>query len=298
MDGPATSRLRGVLLGLAATAAWSLSGIMVRLVPELDPWQIILFRSLGVVIAIGMTLSFGRRLRLAAVLRQAGWPAVLAGAFSAASSVLFILSLQHVTVANALFMSGIAPFITAIGAWLLLSEPITLRTWGAMFLGAAGVSVMLGQGLSGEGLWGNVLALGMAATFAAYSLMLRQGRSGDMLPAVLWSGILNLCLSLVVVIAGLGVAGLAPGAFPMTLCIGMGTVQLGLGMALYTRASRDLPAAQLQLVATMELVLSPLWVWLGVGETPTMMTLLGGGLIMLAVLSQVIGRQARQPVSA
>jgi drug/metabolite transporter (DMT)-like permease len=68
----------------------------------------------------------------------------------------------------------------------------------------------------------------------------------------------------------------------------MGAVQLSLGLILYTRASRDLPAAELQLVATAELVLAPLWVWIGVGETPNAATLVGGGLIILAILTQAL----------
>ena len=70
----------------------------------------------------------------------------------------------------------------------------------------------------------------------------------------------------------------------------MGTIQLGGGLVLYTRASRHLPAAELQLVATAELVMAPLWVWIGVGETPTAATLAGGALILLAILVQALRR--------
>jgi drug/metabolite transporter (DMT)-like permease len=75
----------------------------------------------------------------------------------------------------------------------------------------------------------------------------------------------------------------------------MGAVQLGVGLVLYTRASRHLPAAELQLIATLELVMAPLWVWIGVGETPDAATLVGGGLIVLAVLGQAIGVGERSP---
>ena len=73
----------------------------------------------------------------------------------------------------------------------------------------------------------------------------------------------------------------------------MGAAQLGVGLILYTRASRHLPAAELQLVATAELVLAPLWVWIGVGETPDAATLVGGGLIVLAILAQAFGAWER-----
>jgi len=77
------------------------------------------------------------------------------------------------------------------------------------------------------------------------------------------------------------------------LALAMGVVQLGGGLVLYTRASRHLPAAELQLVATAELVLAPLWVWIGVGEAPGAATVAGGGLVLLAILAQVLGARDR-----
>jgi drug/metabolite transporter (DMT)-like permease len=73
----------------------------------------------------------------------------------------------------------------------------------------------------------------------------------------------------------------------------MGVVQLGGGLVLYTRASRHLPAAELQLVATAELVLAPLWAWIGVGEAPNAATLVGGGLVITAILAQALGAWER-----
>ena len=75
----------------------------------------------------------------------------------------------------------------------------------------------------------------------------------------------------------------------------MGIVQLGGGLVLYTRASRHLPAAELQLVATAELVLAPFWVWIGVGEAPGAATLAGGTLIILAILGQALGNRGLAP---
>jgi drug/metabolite transporter (DMT)-like permease len=220
------------------------------------------------------------------VFRRAGWSAVLAGLCAAASSVLFILALARVTVANALFMLGITPFIAAIGSQALLGERVPRRAWGAMALASTGVAVMLGSGLALGQLAGNLLALGSATSFAANALLLRANRQTDMLPAVLHAGLFGTGLALV----ALGALGLSPVVPVRDLLLGlaMGAVQLSLGLILYTRASRDLPAAELQLVATAELVLAPLWVWIGVGETPNAATLVGGGLIILAILTQAL----------
>jgi drug/metabolite transporter (DMT)-like permease len=292
-DVARSSRARGFGLALGATFCWSLAGILVRLIQEATSWHIILYRSLGVAAMLGGMIAVVQRGQTGRAIRLAGWPAVLAGACSSASSVLFILALGRVTVANALFMAGITPFLAAIGAQAILGERVPRRAWGAMSLAAIGVAVMLWSGLALGQLAGNLLALGSAVSFSAHGLVLRSNRQSDMLPAVLYAGLFGALVSL----AALGLEGVSPRVPPRDLLLGlaMGAVQLGGGLVLYTRASRHLPAAELQLVATAELVLAPLWVWIGVGEAPNAATLAGGGLIVLAILSQALGARERWP---
>jgi drug/metabolite transporter (DMT)-like permease len=286
-DPARSSRARGFTLALGAALCWSLAGILVRLIEAGTSWHIILYRSLGVTATLGAMIAVVHHGRASETFRLAGWSAVLAGLCAAASSVLFILALARVTVANALFMLGITPFLAAIGSQAFLGERVAGRAWGAMALAATGVAVMLGSGLALGQLAGNLLALGSAASFAANALLLRANRRTDMLPAVLYAGLFGTGLAL----AALGVLGLSP-LLPLRdllLGLAMGAIQLSLGLILYTRASRDLPAAELQLVATAELVLAPLWVWIGMGETPNAATLVGGALIILAILTQALG---------
>jgi drug/metabolite transporter (DMT)-like permease len=283
-------RARGFALALGATFFWSLAGILIRLISEATSWHIILYRSVGATALVGGMIAFVHRGRVAETIRLAGWPAVLAGLCSSASSVLFILALGRVTVANATFMGGITPFLAAIGAQAFLGERVPRRAWGAMALAATGVTLMLGGGLALGQLTGNLLALGSAVSFAGHALFLRFNRRSDMLPAVLYAGLFGMLFGLL----ALGVGGVSPRVPPrdLFLAVAMGVVQLGGGLVLYTRASRYLPAAELQLVATAELVMGPLWVWIGVGEAPGAATLVGGGLIVLAILAQGMGARA------
>lgn len=280
-------RARGLALALGATVCWSLSGLLVRLVEAATSWHIILYRSLGAAAMVAALVVAVHGRRAARAIREAGWPAVLAGCASSASSALFILALGRVTVANALFMAGITPFLAAIGSRAFLGERVPRRAWGGLALGATGVAVMLGSGLTTGHLDGNLLALGSAASFAVHGLILRSHRRSDMLPAVLHAGLVGMLVAL----AALGAQGLSPGVSLRDLLLGlaMGAVPLGGGLALFTRASRHLPAAELQLVATAELVMAPLWVWIGVGEIPRTTTLVGGGLILAAIASQARG---------
>jgi drug/metabolite transporter (DMT)-like permease len=288
---PRSSRVRGHALALGATFFWSLAGLLVRLIQQATSWHIILYRSLGATAMVGGMIAVVHRGRVAQAIRLAGWPAALAGVCSSASSVLFILALGRVTVANAAFMGGITPFLAAIGAQVILGERVPRGAWGAMALAAIGVAMMMGGGLALGQLAGNLLALGSAVAFAGHALLLRYNRQSDMLPAVLYAGLIGTLFSL----AALALADVSPSVPPrdLLLALTMGVVQLGGGLVLYTRASRHLPAAELQLVATAELVLAPLWAWIGVGEAPDAATLVGGGLVITAILAQTLGAWER-----
>jgi drug/metabolite transporter (DMT)-like permease len=290
-DTARSSRARGFALALSATFFWSLAGILIRLIEGATSWHIILYRSLGAAAMVGGMIATVHRGRVLGVIRLAGWPAALAGVCSSASSVLFILALGRVTVANATFMGGITPFLAAIGAQAILGERVPGRAWGGMVLAAIGVALMLGGGLALGQLSGNLLALGSAVAFAGHALLLRFNRQSDMLPAVLYAGLFGMLFGLV----ALGVGGVSLRVPPrdLLLALAMGVVQLGGGLILYTRASRHLPAAELQLVATAELVLAPLWVWIGVGEAPGAAAVAGGGLVLLAILTQAVGARDR-----
>ena len=292
-DGGRTSHVRGLALALSATVFWSMAGLLIRLIGEATSWHIILYRSFGALVMIACMLAIIHRGRVVEVIRLAGWPAVLAGVCSSASSVLFILALSRVTVANATFMGGITPFLAALGAQVFLGERVPRRAWGAMGVAAIGVTLMLGGGLALGQLSGNLFALGSAVTFAGHALFLRLNRQSDMLPAVLYAA----CFGVIFGLLALGASGLSPRipSRDLALALTMGVVQLGGGLVLYTRASRHLPAAELQLVATAELVMAPLWVWVGVREAPGAATLVGGALIILAILAQALGSRDRLP---
>ncbi len=80
----------------------------------------------------------------------------------------------------------------------------------------------------------------------------------------------------------------------------MGAVQIGAGLLVYTAGSRHLPAAELALLALTEVVLGPVWVWLGIGETPSLATLLGGAIVLGAIVGNALSglRRWRPPIGA
>jgi DME family drug/metabolite transporter len=288
----ASGYLQGVLLVALAGVFWSLGGILVRSVEAAGAWQIIFYRSLALAFSLLLIVAVRHRGRLARAFGQAGWNGVLAGACLSAGFIGYVLSLYHTSVANAVFMLGTAPFFSAVLGRFFLGERVRRATWLAMTLALSGIAVMVAGSLVGGTILGNLLALTAGISFAGFNVLLRYGRANDMLPAVVIAGLIAALIAAAVVAASADDAGLwaafVLGARDLLLCLTMGSVQVGLGLTVFTIGARHVPAVELALLAMTELVLAPLWVWVGVGEVPSAFTLAGGAVIMMAIACQAL----------
>jgi len=287
---------RGVALVLIAGGFWSIAGLVVRLMHQATEWQILLYRSAALVITLLVYLAVKNRGNLLATFTRAGGYAVLAGAFLSIGFTCWIFAMTHTTIANALFVLSAAPFLAAMFARVLLGERVQPSTWLFMFFASLGVAVMVGEGVAGGTLAGNLYALGAATGFAAFSVTLRKGKAVDMTPAVCWAGIWGTLIGAAMLFGSR--YGFALSIHDVLLCSLLGIVQVGLGLILYTAGSRHVPAAEITLLSLTEVVLGPVWVWLGVGEKPSQLTLLGGGIVLTAIVAQaIVGvRKERPPV--
>ena len=298
--------LRGVTFVLLAATFWSLSGILVRLTEGAGAWQIILYRSGSLVPTLALVIALRYRGEIVTAFRAAGRNGLVAGAFQAGASIAFILALQHTTVANALFMLGGAPFFGALLGWWMIGERVRRTTWVAMALAFVGVAVMVANGFALGTAAGNLLALTSSVCFAVFSVLLRRGRATDMMPCACYAGVIATLVAAAFIVlsapvgGGLGgaAAGFVVGQRDLALCVAMGVGQLGLGLTCYMTGARYVPAAELMLLATLELILGPLWVWLGVGEVPSALTLAGGGIIMAAIGYQALSGARRGGAAA
>jgi drug/metabolite transporter, DME family len=291
-DDPAYSR--GVVLVLLAGCALSSAGLIIRLMEAAGGWQILFWRSAAMVPALLLVIAVRRRGRVVEAFRAAGWNGIVGGLCAAAGFTGFVFAVLHTSVANVLFILSVAPFFTALLAWVVLGEAVRRRTWWGMSLALAGVGVMVADGLTGRGLTGDLIALLATVGFAGFSVALRRGRDVDMLPTVVIAGLLSMLLAAV---ASGGELALSPR--DLLLCLVLGLVQLTLGLTLFTLGSRHVPAAELTLLSLTEVVLGPIWVWLGVGEVPSPLTLAGGALVLGAVAYQALGgvRRKRPPIA-
>jgi drug/metabolite transporter (DMT)-like permease len=274
---------------LGATLCWSTAGFMVRKLRLTDGWEITFWRSLFMMVFVLGLLAVRYRGATLGRIRAVGKPGVIVGALWALMYVCFILALGHTTVANVLVLASISPFIAALLGGLFLHERVPGRTWLAMIAAFAGIVLMFVESIGNGGLAGNLLALAIPLAFACNVVLLRKMHvSVDMIPTLVISGLFSMALTL-------------PLAFPfeaglkdLGLLAIMGVVQLAIGCLLMLAAAPRLKAAELGLLAVPETVFGTLFTWLIVGERPGRLALIGGLVVIAAlVVNELIGLRGK-----
>lgn len=289
----------GMLLVFLAGVLWSTVGLGIRLIEEAQVWQILFYRSVSLSAFLWIVIRLRGRPPTRAI-RAAGLPGLIGalGLVAAYSGAIF--AIQRTSVAHAMLLFACAPFFTAL-LGRLLGETVRTATWVAIGIGMAGIAIMVADTGGAASTTGNLAALGSALGFAVFTVALRWGggrasTGGDMLPAVLLSGLIALPLMAVICTAS---------GLPLTLtardagiALTMGVGQVGLGLLLYTMGARVVPAVELTLLSLAEVVLGPVWVWLFLGEVPTS-TVISGGLVLLGAITfnAVSGARRRPPVT-
>jgi drug/metabolite transporter (DMT)-like permease len=271
----ADQQQRGRLYVALAALAWSSAGVLQRELSAGVGTQVAgrsFFAAIGLVVYVAAT-ERGRTLQ---AFRAIGTGGVAIVALLAIASSSFFVALNHASVANVLFMQALAPLLAA-ALGTVVGDPVGRRTWLAMAVALAGVAVMVG-GPGRPSLLGQGLSLLMTVSFAATLVITRHRRDVSMAPAT--------CLSqvLVVLVAAPFVSLDRVGTQDVALLATLGICQIGLGFALLTIGARLIPAGEVALITLLEIVLGPLWVWAFLSERPSTATIVGGVIVLGALL--------------
>jgi drug/metabolite transporter (DMT)-like permease len=281
MDDRAQRRL-GLLMVIGAAVVFSTSGLFTRLIGA-DAWTTIFWR--GAFSGLSVAAYLVRRHRAAgavAALAAIGRPGCLVAACLTLGMVSFIAALRVTTVANVAIIYATAPLLTAVVAWLWSGERAPAGTLAASLVAVAGVVVMVG-GAPGPGdLRGDLMAVVMTLALAVAMVVLRRHREVPMVPAT--------CLS-----AGLTALVAWPAASPLSVTAAdlawlalFGAGQMSLGFVLLTAGSQLVRPVENALVGALDAPLAPLWVWIAFGEAPAPATLVGGAVVLAAVIGHVL----------
>ncbi|MEM7214111.1 MAG: DMT family transporter [Pseudomonadota bacterium] len=283
----------GLLFVFAAGVLWSTVGLGIRLIQDAEVWQILLYRSISLSLFLYVVIRIRSGVSPFVQIRQTGIPSVIAGLSLVAAYAGGIYAIQNTSVANAMLLFATAPFLAAILGWIVLCEAVRNATWIAIGVAIIGIGIMVADQSSGVALNGSLAAVASALGFAIFTVALRWGKSAEMLPSVFLSGLFAIVITFVVcLLQGLPIVlSVNDGGIAM----GMGVLQVGAGLILYTLGSRSLPAAELTLLSLAEVLLGPLWVWLFLGETASQNTFLGGMILLAAIVGNSVSGAKRKP---
>ena len=283
--GSDASDLRqGAMLVFGAALAWSFGGAIARGLVVADPWTIIAWRSFfAALFLIGFMLWRDGPSGTMRLFRTMGLAGVGVALCFATASISFVVALGYTTVANILLMQAGVPLIAALLGVVFLREAVDRVTWAAILAVLAGIAVMVSDSFAASvSFVGDGLALLIAVVFAAATVITRRFSGVRMTPAV--------CLGVMIgTLVGVSLSsGLMVSAGDFGLLFLFGALNLGLGMAMFATGARLIPSALAALISTMEPVLGPIWVWLIHAEVPAPRTLMGGGVVFLALIAHIL----------
>ncbi len=280
----------GVVMIAASGLSLSFVGLVIRMIDQADGWQILFYRSAGFAATVALVLLCRSGGRISARFRAIGASGWLLALSLAAGFTCYVFAMLHTTVANVVFVMSAGPIFAGLLGWAILGERVRAATWAAIAAALGGVALMVGDELSRGAGFGTVIALGMALSYAAMTVIIRRAPDIDMMPATFLAGVLTVlaCLPMM--------NGFAVPIRDFWLLFAMGAGLVGFAFVMVTLAARHVPPAEVGLYALTEAILAPVWVWLWIAERPSAMTLVGGAIVLAAVTGQaVIGLRRSRP---
>ena len=273
-----SARSRGVAYTALAAMAWSLAGILQRQL-HMSLASQLAERAVFASLAVFAFVAVAERGQVIRAFRAIGRPGLVIAVLMAVSSGSFITALNDTTVADVMVIQALVPLAAAL-LGMLVGERVRPRTWVAMGVAVTGFAVMAGAP-SRPGLAGMTFSFVAMLSYAATIVIARHKSDVSMAPAT--------CLSQVLVFAAFApFAHVAEmGGSNLGYVALMGVVQMGLALVLLSMGARLIPAAEVALIAQLENVLGPLWVWLAGIEHPSAPTIAGGIVVIGAVCVQV-----------
>jgi len=309
---------RAVLGMVVVTLLWSIAGVVSRHLQTAESFEVTFFRSLFNALALAVALTWMRGAALWTGLARAPRLVWVSGLCWAVMFTAFMVAITMTRVANVLVTMAIGPLLTALFARMFLHHRLPLRTWIAIAAAGAGIAWMFGQGVQAadaRSVAGMVVALAVPlATSINYTLLHHAGRPRALAPAVaaprdaldeaacgdVTAAADNIATRagaqpdmLVAVLIGATLSALAtlPLAWPfkstahdLVLLAGLGVFQLAIPCLLLVRLTRELASAEISLLGLLEVIFGVLWAWLGAGEQPGASALIGGTLVIGALL--------------
>jgi drug/metabolite transporter (DMT)-like permease len=275
---------KGIMAMVATAVCWSLGGLFIKLVD----WHPVTIAGARSLIAALFILAVVRRPTLNFSKNQ-----IVAAVAYSFTMLLFVYANKHTTSANAILLQYGAPVYVMILSGVMLGERPLPEQIGALVAIVVGMGLFFSDSLSTGHLPGDIAAVAAGVTFAVHILFMRRQKEGSPIESLLLGHGLTAVVALFI---SLFLPAPTMNAKSIAAIFGLGIVQVGFAAVFFSFAIVRISAIQSSLIAIIEPALNPVWVFLVIGEKPTGRAILGGVIIVAAVVvSSVfsVSREAR-----
>ena len=273
-------KIPGPLLVFFGACSLSFGGLIVKSFEGATLWQILFWRSLFFIMVVFVFLLISYKKKIFRAFYNSGIPGIFGGIILSSGFCGYVFAMYNTTVANTNFIIQTQTIFLAIFGYFFLKEKISKITLVSIFLAISGIILMVGSDLEPGQMSGNLAAFIMPVSFAILILIIRKYPNVDMVPLQLYAGITAM-------IIGYIIAGkINISAHDIFLGFLAGFFQLGFGFILITIGARSTPSAMVGIIMLTEAVLGPFWAWLFINENSSFMVLIGGTIVIIAVLLQ------------
>tara|TARA_X000001036_G_scaffold117006_1_gene110372 strand:- start:607 stop:1512 length:906 start_codon:yes stop_codon:yes gene_type:complete len=271
---------------LFAGVLWSFGPYVVRQIDDAAsvPWQYLFTRGTVIFLILNCYLFFTEGIQFYKNYLRIGLSGVLGGIGLGTAMITFIWSITNTSAAITLLCLAAMPFITALLGFLFLKEQISFGVWMSIVVASIGVAIMAFGSVSLGSFTGLLFGLASAFGFSIFSVTLRWKKNTPKFTTVAIAGLFCVVVSLFILNSNdLNIISTSKNESLFAL---HGTL-VCLGLILYSIGSKFIPAADLTLLSLTEVVGGIFWVWLpilGINEIPSANTIIGGFLILMAIL--------------
>ena len=279
------NKVPGPFLVFLGACTLSFGGLIVKSFEGANLWQILFWRSVFFSIVVLFFLIISHKKNFFNSIYKAGLPSLFGGMVLSCGYAGYVFAMYNTTVANANFIIQTQTIFLAIFGYIFLKEKISKLTLASILLAFGGIFLMLGSSLTTGQMVGNIAAFVMPISFAVLILTVRKYPSVDMIPLQLIAGIGA------VIIGYLFSSKIIVSSHDILLGFVAGFFQVGLGFIFITIGAKTTPSALVGIIMLTEAVLGPLWAWLFINETPPLVVLVGGSIVLSAVLLQFFNRK-------
>ena len=279
------NKVPGPLLVFLGACTLSFGGLIVKSFEGANLWQILFWRSIFFSIVVLVFLTISHKKNFFRSIYKVGLPGFLGGIVLSFGYAGYVFAMYNTTVANANFIIQTQTIFLAIFGYIFLKEKISKLTLASIFLAFFGIFLMLGSSLTPGQMIGNIAAFVMPISFAVLILTVRKYPNVDMIPLQLIAGIGA------IIIGYLFSTKIIISSHDIFLGFVAGFFQVGLGFIFITIGAKTTPSALVGIIMLTEAVLGPFWAWLFINETPPLVVLVGGVIVLSAVLMQFFNRK-------